>query len=96
MDQILALIQPEMQRVEQRLDECLCSDVVTVHEVARYMATLKGKRLRPALVVLCARATGLWRDDLATAVIGAGVGVEMILATTLIHDDVVDAAATPK
>ena len=94
MDQILALIQPEMQRFEQRLDECLHSDVLTVHEVARYMATLKGKRLRPALVLLCARATGLWRDDLVGTVVDAGVGVEMVHATTLIHDDVVDDAPT--
>lgn len=94
MDQILALIQPEMQRFEQRLDECLRSDVLTVHEVARYMATLKGKRLRPALVVLSARATGLWRDEIADAVTDAGVGVEMIHAATVIHDDVVDAAPT--
>ena len=94
MDQILALIRAEMERFEQRLDECLHSEVLTVNEVARYMATVRGKRLRPALVVLCARATGLWRDDLVEAVIDAGVGVEMIHAATVIHDDVVDAAPT--
>jgi octaprenyl-diphosphate synthase len=68
----------------------LQGDVEMVHDVVRYMATLKGKRLRPALTVLCARATEHWDDR----VIDAGVGVEMIHAATCIHDDVVDQADT--
>ena len=75
---------------EQRLDEALNSEVDMVHQVARYMAKVRGKRLRPALTVLCARACGRWDDQ----VIDAGVGVEMIHAATMIHDDVVDSAAT--
>ncbi|MEE2831513.1 MAG: polyprenyl synthetase family protein [Candidatus Latescibacterota bacterium] len=68
----------------------LQADVEMVHDVARYMATLKGKRLRPALIVLCARATGHWDDR----VIDAGVSVEMVHVVTLIHDDVIDQADT--
>jgi octaprenyl-diphosphate synthase len=90
MDQLLGPIQKEMDLFERRLDEMLQSDVEMVHQVARYMASLKGKRLRPALVVLSAKATGLWNDS----VIDAGVGVEMIHAATMVHDDVVDGAAT--
>ncbi|MFH1566703.1 MAG: polyprenyl synthetase family protein [Gemmatimonadota bacterium] len=94
MERILGPIRDEMDRFERRLDERLRSDVVTVHEVARYMATLRGKRLRPALVVLTARATGLWRDEIVEAITDAGVGVEMIHAATVVHDDVVDSALT--
>lgn len=90
MHQLLGPIQNEIDLFERRLDETLCADVDMVHQIARYMATLKGKRLRPALVVLCAKATGLWDDR----VIDAGVGVEMIHAATMVHDDVVDGAAT--
>ena len=90
MDQLLGPIQKEIDLFEQRLDETLHADVDMVHQIARYMATLKGKRLRPALVVLGAKATGLWDDR----VIDAGVGVEMIHAATMVHDDVVDGAAT--
>ena len=90
MEQLLGPIQNEIDLFERRLDERLESDVELVHEVARYMAMLKGKRLRPALVVLCAKATGRWDDR----VIDAGVGVEMIHAATVIHDDVVDDSAT--
>ena len=88
LGQLLGPIQKEIDLFEQRLDEKLQADVGMVHDVARYMATLKGKRLRPALTILCARATGHWDDR----VIDAGVGVEMIHAATVIHDDVVDQA----
>lgn len=90
LGQLLGPIQNEIDHFERRLDEMLQADVQMVHDVARYMATLKGKRLRPALVVLCARATGHWDER----VIDAGVGVELIHAATVIHDDVVDGAAT--
>ena len=90
MDQLLGPIQKEIDLFERRLDEMLQSDVEMVHQVVRYMATLKGKRLRPALVVLSAKATGSWDDG----VIDAGVGVEMIHAATMVHDDVVDSAST--
>ena len=53
MNQLLGPIQEEIDRFENRLDEMLQSDVIMVDQVARYMSTLKGKRLRPALVVVC-------------------------------------------
>ena len=90
LGQLLGPIQKEIDLFEQRLDEMLQADVEMVHDVARYMATLKGKRLRPALTVLCARATGHWDDR----VIDAGVSVEMVHVVTLIHDDVIDQADT--
>ena len=90
MDQLVGPIKKEIDLFERRLDEMLQSDVEMVHQVARYMATLKGKRLRPALVVLSAKATGLWNGG----IIDAGVGVEMIHAATMVHDDVIDGAST--
>ncbi len=90
MDQLLGPIQKEIDLFERRLDEMLRSDVEMVHQVARYMAALKGKRLRPALAVVCTKAAGSWDDR----VIDAGVAVEMIHAATMIHDDVVDRAET--
>ncbi len=85
---MLGSIQAEIELFEQRLDRALQSDVELVHQVARYLAPLKGKRLRPALAVLSARATGGWDDR----IIDAAVAVEMIHTATMIHDDVVDAA----
>jgi octaprenyl-diphosphate synthase len=90
MNPLLGSIQEEMALFEKRLDEALQAEVELVHEVARYMAPVKGKRLRPALTILCARATGGWDDR----VINAAVAVEMIHSATMIHDDVVDSAET--
>lgn len=87
---MLGSIQTELDLFERRLDQALQSEVELVHQVARYLAPLKGKRLRPALAVLSARAAGGWDDR----IIDAGVAVEMIHTATMIHDDVVDAAGT--
>lgn len=85
---MLGSIQAEIDLFEERLDQALQSEVELVHQVARYLAPLKGKRLRPALAVLSARAAGGWDER----IIDAGVAVEMIHTATMIHDDVVDAA----
>lgn len=90
MDQLLGPIQEQITLVEKRLDQALQSEVELVHEVARYMAGLKGKRFRPALALLAAQAAGAWDDR----VIDAAAAVEMIHTATIMHDDVVDSAAT--
>ncbi len=82
------LVQRELEQFEERLDAALQADVDLVHQIARYMATLRGKRLRPTLALLSAKATGSWDER----VIDAAVAVEMIHAATMIHDDVVDSA----
>jgi len=88
MDPFTGPIQRELELFEERLDTALQADVELVHEIARYMATLRGKRLRPVLALLSARAAGSWDQR----VIDAAVAVEMIHAATMIHDDVVDSA----
>ena len=89
MNPFKGLIVEELKRFEVRLDEVLVADVDLAHDIARYMSTLKGKRLRPALALLSAQATGL-KDS--QQVIEAAVAVEMIHAATMVHDDVVDSA----
>lgn len=89
MDPFKGLIDAELERFEERLDEVLNADVELVHGIARYMSTLKGKRLRPALALLSAQATGAAGSK---EVIEAAVAVEMIHAATMVHDDVVDSA----
>ena len=88
MNPFLGLIEDDLSRFELRLDQALHADVELVHEIARYMATLKGKRLRPALALLGAKASGPWDER----IIDAAVSVEMIHAATMIHDDVIDSA----
>ncbi len=71
------LILTELEDFENNLDVALAADVQLVDDIARYMSKLKGKRLRPALALLSAKAVGLeCKDD----IIDAAVAVEMIHA----------------
>ena len=88
MDLFKGLIDQELAHFEKRLDAVLEADVDLAHQIARYMATLKGKRLRPALALLSAKAAGGWNEK----VIDSAAAVEMIHAATMVHDDVVDSA----
>ena len=69
--------------------ERLASDVVLVNQVARHIVAGGGKRLRPLLVILAARACGYAGQDHVTS---AAV-VEFIHTATLLHDDVVDGSS---
>ena len=61
-----------------------------VDELVRYGCLIGGKRLRPALLLLCAKAVGQVRAEHLTL----ATVVEMIHTATLIHDDVLDEAST--
>ena len=82
----LDLIQPDMQRVDEVIAQRLSTDVPLVSEVAQYIISAGGKRLRPALLLLTAGALDCQdphRHTLAAV-------VEFIHTATLLHDDVVD------
>jgi geranylgeranyl pyrophosphate synthase len=52
-----------------------------------------GKRLRPLLVLVAAGPPEGWRDGSGDGLVRAGVAVELVHSATLVHDDVLDAAA---
>ncbi|MCA9169299.1 MAG: polyprenyl synthetase family protein [Planctomycetales bacterium] len=78
----------DLQQVEAVLSRELRNDSQFVDELLRYGGQLGGKRLRPALLLLTARAVGQVRPEHYTL---AAV-VEMIHTATLVHDDVLDEA----
>lgn len=78
--------------VEAELHRQIGSPIKLVQEVSTLTLDAGGKRLRPALVRLCAAATGQPYDK--ERVIRLGAAMEMIHMATLIHDDVIDDAAT--
>jgi octaprenyl-diphosphate synthase len=81
-----APIGADMAAVDRVLREALSSDVILIRQVAEYIIGGGGKRLRPALLLLCAKATGYEGTQHHTL---AAV-IEMIHTATLLHDDVVD------
>lgn len=89
---MLARLAEEIAAVEQELERRVESEVALVQEVGRHTLRAGGKRLRPALVTLAAEATGRQFDPRRTRCLGACM--EMIHMATLMHDDVIDHAAT--
>ncbi|MGD9020695.1 MAG: polyprenyl synthetase family protein [Lysobacterales bacterium] len=86
IEQVVALSAADMARVNAFIRESLQSDVVLINQVANYIISSGGKRLRPMLLTLCAHACGYrGRDHVPLAAI-----VEFIHTATLLHDDVVD------
>lgn len=77
-----------MAQVDQVIRARLHSEVALVRQVSEYIIHSGGKRLRPALVVMSAKAlgyTGTLHHEMAAV-------VELIHTATLLHDDVVDAS----
>jgi octaprenyl-diphosphate synthase len=85
-ESVKALIAPDQQAVDRVIRNRLASDVVLVNQVAEYIVGSGGKRLRPMVVVITAKACGNpdERHHEAAAII------EFIHTATLLHDDVVD------
>ena len=86
IEPVTALCAEDMAGVDSLIRESLDSDVVLIRQIAEYIIGSGGKRLRPMLVVLAARACGY---DGAHHVTLAAI-IEFIHTATLLHDDVVD------
>ena len=86
IERIHSLIDADMRAVDAMIRLRLESDVVLIRQVAEYIIASGGKRLRPAMLLLAAGATGYGgrhHHELAAV-------VEFIHTATLLHDDVVD------
>lgn len=86
---IVAPVQPFLRAVAQRLAAQVEAFEPEIRDHARYALASQGKQLRPALVGLSAEAAGHLSDDHVTV----AVIIEMVHLATLVHDDVMDAAA---
>ena len=83
-------IDSELLRVEALLREELSSVVQTAFAASRHILDAGGKRLRPSLVILSAKACP--PDCDTDRIIAIAAAVEMIHMATLMHDDVIDGA----
>jgi octaprenyl-diphosphate synthase len=86
LDAIRGLVAAELVAVDASVRTGLKSVVPLVDQIAEHIIGGGGKRLRPLLVVLAARACG----PVNAACIQAAAFIEFIHTATLLHDDVVD------
>ena len=86
LEAIRAPIAADLDRVDAVIRRRLDSDVVLIRTIAEYIIGGGGKRLRPALLLLVAKALG----DTGEAKHQLAAVIEFIHTATLLHDDVVD------
>ena len=84
--EIFEPIRQDLESVEQQFVQHIESRVELIPEIGRYIQRSGGKRVRPALLLMCARLGG-YSGDRAT--LYASV-VEFIHTATLVHDDMID------
>lgn len=87
-DDVAALASDDIEAVNRLITRSLESDVALVSQVSEYIVMSGGKRLRPLIVLLGARALGYQGDQH----ISAATIIEFIHTATLLHDDVVDSS----
>jgi octaprenyl-diphosphate synthase len=85
---LCAPISRDLEAVEQILQRTLANPRPCVAQLLTHLVHYKGKRLRPMLLLLTARACG----RVCSAHHTLGAVVEMIHTATLVHDDVLDGA----
>jgi octaprenyl-diphosphate synthase len=85
---VYSLVADDRHAVDALIRQRLHSDVVLINQISHYIINSGGKRMRPVLVLLSARAFGYsGQDHLELAAV-----IEFIHTATLLHDDVVDAS----
>lgn len=84
--QVRAMVADELRDTDQTILQQLSSDVVLINQIGHYIVSSGGKRLRPLLLLLVAKALGYQgRHHITLAAV-----IEFIHTATLLHDDVVD------
>jgi len=81
-------IAPQLEQVSAEMAAIAASDCGPVDKAARHVASSVGKRLRPGLMLLAARAFG---GDGSRCIMAAAV-IEVLHGVSLVHDDVIDEA----
>ena len=88
--EIQALMKSELELMDKILVDRLDTNVDLISQMSHYIINSGGKRIRPLLLLLCAKATDYDGDyHYSMAVV-----IELIHTATLLHDDVVDQSST--
>ncbi|MBC8493692.1 MAG: polyprenyl synthetase family protein [Candidatus Thioglobus sp.] len=89
-DDIRTLLQEDLEQTDTLLQSRLSSNVALINQMSAYIIGAGGKRLRPLLLLLCARATNYQGEHHQLM----AVVIELIHTATLLHDDIVDESTT--
>ena len=88
--EVFDLLRDDLRAIERELGRDAISDVAAITEIADYLREGGGKRIRPSLLLLAAKAQGYEGQGM----VRLGAVVEMVHTATLVHDDIIDAADT--
>jgi len=90
-NKLFEIIKSDLAELETALHESVVSPVATITDIGNHLIKAGGKRLRPAMFFLAARCSENF--DLKR-VMPLAVALELIHMASLVHDDVLDSAAT--
>jgi octaprenyl-diphosphate synthase len=88
--EVFDLLRDDLAAIEREFAEQSASPVSVITEIAEYLIAGGGKRIRPLLLLLSAKALGCESESR----IKLGAVVEMLHTATLVHDDIIDEADT--
>jgi octaprenyl-diphosphate synthase len=88
--EVFDLLRDDLAAIEQAFASQSASDVEVITDIAQYLIAGGGKRIRPLLLLLSAKALGCTSPSR----IRLGAVVEMLHTATLVHDDIIDEADT--
>jgi octaprenyl-diphosphate synthase len=89
-NQVSDLLRDDLSAIEREFAAQAASPVEVVTDIATYLIAGGGKRIRPLLLLLSAKALGCTSESR----IRLGAVVEMLHTATLVHDDIIDEADT--
>jgi len=87
-DQLIDLIRPDFDALNELLISQLGSEIDLIEEVSQYLIQSGGKRVRPLVTLMAARALNTDNDHH----IPLAASIECLHTATLFHDDVVDSS----
>ena len=87
LEEIRSIVSEEWSLLDQEIEKQLSSDIQLINNISQYIVNSGGKRIRPLIVLLSARACGASDLD---RIVKAAAMIEFIHTATLLHDDVVD------
>ncbi len=86
LDSLYALVGRDLKEVDALILRRVKSEINLIEDIARHIIASGGKRIRPALTLICAQ---LCKGNVNRAV-PLAASIEFIHTATLLHDDVVD------